>query len=51
MIKGSERRQAEHLIESLLLDRRSPRPMSGEEISVAALVRLCEAARRGIFAF
>jgi hypothetical protein len=40
MIKGSERRQAEHLIESLLLDRWSPRAMSREEISVAALVRL-----------
>jgi hypothetical protein len=33
MIKGSETRKADHPIELLLLDRWSPRAMSGEEIS------------------
>jgi len=33
MIKGSEIRKADHPIEPLLLDRWSPRAMSGEEIS------------------
>jgi len=32
MIKGSERRRAEHPVADLFLDRRSPRAMSGEEI-------------------
>lgn len=45
MIKGSEVRQADDPIESLLLDRWSPRAMSGEEISPAELLRLFEAAR------
>jgi len=31
MIKGSEIRKADHQIERLLLDRWSPRAMSGEE--------------------
>ena len=33
MIQGSEVRKADHQIEPLLLDRWSPRAMSGEEIS------------------
>jgi len=33
MIKGSEIRKADYPIEKLLLDRWSPRAMSGEEIS------------------
>ena len=33
MIKGSEARKADYPIEPLLLDRWSPRAMSGEEIS------------------
>ena len=33
MIKGSEIRKADHEIEPILLDRWSPRAMSGEEIS------------------
>ena len=45
MIKGSEIRKADHPIESLLLDRWSPRAMSGEEISHEELMRLFEAAR------
>ena len=45
MIKGSEKRKADHPIESLLLDRWSPRAMSGEEIPEAELLRLFEAAR------
>jgi len=45
MIKGSEKRKADHPIESLLLDRWSPRAMSGEEIPEADLLRLFEAAR------
>jgi nitroreductase len=45
MIKGSEVRKADFLIEPLLLDRWSPRPMSGEEISQEELMRLFEAAR------
>ncbi len=44
MIKGSEIRKADLPIEPLLLDRWSPRAMSGEEISEAEL-RLFEAAR------
>ncbi len=45
MIKGSEKRQAEHAIEALILDRWSPRAMSGESISPDELMRLFEAAR------
>src|SRR5919204_3655292 len=45
MIKGSEIRKADHTIEPLLLDRWSPRAMSGEEISNDELMRLFEAAR------
>jgi nitroreductase len=45
MIKGSEIRKADHAIEALLLDRWSPRAMSGEEISPGELMRLFEAAR------
>jgi len=45
MIKGSEVRKPDHQIESLLLDRWSPRAMSGEEISQEELMRLFEAAR------
>jgi nitroreductase len=45
MIKGSEIRKADHPIEALLLDRWSPRAMSGEEIPEEELMRLFEAAR------
>ena len=45
MIKGSEIRKADHPIEALLLDRWSPRAMSGEEIPHEELMRLFEAAR------
>ncbi|HEX4696499.1 MAG TPA: nitroreductase family protein [Candidatus Udaeobacter sp.] len=45
MIKGSEIRKADHQIESLLIDRWSPRAMSGEDISREELMRLFEAAR------
>jgi nitroreductase len=45
MIKGSEVRKADFPIESLLLDRWSPRAMSGEEIAEEQLMRLFEAAR------
>jgi len=45
MIKGSEKRNAGHAIERLLLDRWSPRAMSGEEILEEELMRLFEAAR------
>jgi nitroreductase len=45
MIKGSEKRQAEHPIGSVILDRWSPRAMSGETISSDELMRLFEAAR------
>src|SRR5215831_6986751 len=45
MIKGSEVRRADHEVEPLLLDRWSPRAMSGEEISEEELMRLFEAAR------
>lgn len=45
MIKGSERRLADHAIESLLLDRWSPRAMTGESITRDELMRLFEAAR------
>src|SRR6266508_1037955 len=45
MVRGSEVRKADHQIEPLLLDRWSPRAMSGEEISRDELMRLFEAAR------
>ena len=45
MIKGSEIRKANHPIEALLLDRWSPRAMSGEGISTDELMRLFEAGR------
>src|SRR5436309_11409700 len=45
MMKGSEIRKTDHPIEQLLLDRWSPRAMSGEEISREDLLRLFEAAR------
>jgi nitroreductase len=45
MIKGSDVRKADHQIERLLIDRWSPRAMSGEEISREELMRLFEAAR------
>lgn len=45
MIKGSQRRQADHQIDQLFLDRWSPRAMSGEAISEADLMVLFEAAR------
>jgi len=45
MIKGSQIRKADCAIEPLLLDRWSPRAMSGEEISQEELTRLFEAAR------
>lgn len=45
MIKGSDVRQAEFPIEPMLLDRWSPRAMSGESISRNELMRLFEAAR------
>ena len=45
MIKGSEVRKADHQIEPFLIDRWSPRAMSGEEISQEELMRLFEAAR------
>jgi nitroreductase len=45
MTKGSEKRKADHPIESLILDRWSPRAMSGEKIEPNELMRLFEAAR------
>src|SRR5205823_12300174 len=45
MISGSEIRRADFSIEQLLLDRWSPRAMSGEEISEDELMRMFEAAR------
>jgi nitroreductase len=45
MIKGSKIRKADFPIEPLLLDRWSPRAMSGKEISREELMRLFEAAR------
>ena len=45
MIKGSEVRHADHPIETLFLDRWSPRAMSGEEIAEEELLTLFEAAR------
>ncbi len=45
MIKGSEKRIADHPIDSLFLDRWSPRAMTGESISREELLTLFEAAR------
>jgi nitroreductase len=45
MIKGSDNRQADHPIDTLFLDRWSPRAMSGEEITREELLALFEAAR------
>ncbi len=45
MIKGSEKRIADHPIDSLFLDRWSPRAMTGEDISREELMTLFEAAR------
>jgi nitroreductase len=45
MIKGSEVRHADFPIEPMVLDRWSPRAMSGESISPDELMRLFEAAR------
>ena len=45
MIKGSEIRHADFPIERMLIDRWSPRAMSGEGISHEELMRLFEAAR------
>ena len=45
MIKGSDKRQADHPIDPLFLDRWSPRAMSGEEIAKEELLVLFEAAR------
>jgi nitroreductase len=45
MIKGSENRHADHAIDSLFIDRWSPRAMSGEAITEADLLALFEAAR------
>jgi nitroreductase len=45
MTKGSAIRRADHPIDSLFLDRWSPRAMSGEEITQEELLTLLEAAR------
>lgn len=45
MIKGTEKRKADHQIDSLFLNRWSPRAMTGETISQAELLTLFEAAR------
>jgi len=45
MIKGSEKRRADHPIDKLFLDRWSPRAMSGEPIDLDDLMVLFEAAR------
>lgn len=45
MIKGSEKRRPEYQVEQLLIDRWSPRAMSGESIEPNELMRLFEAAR------
>ncbi|MRR55899.1 MAG: nitroreductase [Deltaproteobacteria bacterium] len=45
MVKGSEKRQADHPIDSLFLDRWSPRALSGESIAQEDLMVLFEAAR------
>lgn len=45
MVKGSSVRHAEHVIDSVFLDRWSPRAMSGETLSLDELMSLFEAAR------
>ena len=45
MIKGSEKRQPNHPIDRIFVDRWSPRAMSGEEVSNEELLTLFEAAR------
>lgn len=45
MINALERRKADHPIESLLLERWSPRAMSGEKLSDGEVLTLFEAAR------
>ncbi len=45
MIKGSEKRTADHPIDELFLDRWSPRAMTGEAIAEEDLMTLFEAAR------
>jgi nitroreductase len=45
MIKGSQIRQAAHAIDSMFVDRWSPRAMSGVAIAAAELMVLFEAAR------
>jgi len=45
MIKGSERRKADHPIDKLFLDRWSPRAMTGEAIPQEDFISLFEAAR------
>ncbi|MBV9673614.1 MAG: nitroreductase family protein [Verrucomicrobia bacterium] len=45
MEKGSEKRQADHPVEKIFLDRWSPRAMSGDSISQEELLTLFEAAR------
>src|ERR1700730_12043584 len=45
MIKGSQIRKAGYPIDSLFLDRWSPRAMSGEEIAEEELLTLFEAAK------
>jgi nitroreductase len=45
MIKGSERRKANHEIDELFLNRWSPRAMSGEPVTEEELMSLFEAAR------
>ncbi|MDR3581554.1 MAG: nitroreductase family protein [Oryzomonas sp.] len=45
MIKGSDKRHADHLIDAIFLNRWSPRAMSGEEIPAEDLMVLFEAAR------
>lgn len=45
MIKGSEKRQSDHPVGRIFVDRWSPRAMSGEEVSNGELLTLFEAAR------
>lgn len=45
MIKGSDKRKSDHLIDNIFLDRWSPRAMSGEPIQHEELMVLFEAAR------
>lgn len=45
MIKGSQKRRADHPVDPIFVDRWSPRAMSGEEISTEELLILLEAAR------